>query len=112
MVKDDRMNWGRYLASGAPLWLKFRHFLCRPKLFLCLKLFHFDVVKKYCASHLYELGLPEEKSVCLFFYLHETFKHTFSDAIIKKAKLVIRCVMSRLEDTPQMCSASQTYDEA
>lgn len=55
MVTDDWMSslsWGCYLASGAPLWLKFWHFLYRPKLFLCLKLFHFDVVKKYCASHL------------------------------------------------------------
>lgn len=69
MVTGDHrssLSWERYLASGAPLWLKLRHFLYRPKLFLCLKWFHFDVVKKYCASHLQELWLPEEKSVCFF----------------------------------------------
>lgn len=114
MVTDDRMSslsWGCYLASGAPLWLKFRHFAYRPKLFL-FKIIPFWCCKKVLRITLVGIGAAWRQMSLFVFYLHETLKHTFSDAIIKKAKLVIRCVMSRLEDTPQMCSASQTYDEA
>lgn len=113
-VRDERMNdWTRLTCTWRPLVANVRTFLKNhPTSVLNESILDVQFFfPKSCefVSHPLHSGPPGERKQV---QPDAMFKSTVSNAIIERARLVIRCVMSRLEDTPLMLSASQTYDAA